>query len=80
MIDRTRRDHRQELLDSITDITQWIRPRRLGKYHPTAASAKKSRATTLFLMALPLLAVRVYAATRSLLEAGSLLEVKSSKL
>jgi hypothetical protein len=27
-------------------------------------------------MALPLLAVRVYAATRSLLEAGSLLEVK----
>jgi hypothetical protein len=63
--------------ESDADKKQWIHPRRLGKYHPTAASAKRSRATSFFLMALPLLAVRVYAATRSLLEAGSVLGVKT---
>lgn len=57
-------------------MVQWIHPRRLGKYRATAAAARRSRALTFTLMTLPLLALRIYAATRTLLEAGSILDAK----
>lgn len=55
---------------------QWIHPRRLGKYHSTAVAAKRSRAVTFAIMALPLVAVRIYAASRTLLQAATALNSK----
>ena len=52
------------------DSMQWIRPRRLGSYRSTAAAARKSRAFTFTLMALPLVVIRIYAVTQTLLQAG----------
>jgi hypothetical protein len=56
---------------------QWIHPRRLGRYHATAAAARRSRAIVFTLMALPLVVIRIYATTRTLLEAGSELHSKT---
>jgi hypothetical protein len=56
---------------------QWIHPRRLGRYHATAAAARRSRAIIFTLVAWPLVVIRIYAATRTLLEAGSQLHSKT---
>jgi hypothetical protein len=56
---------------------QWIHPRRLGSYRSTAAAARRSRAFTFTLMALPLVVIRIYAATQTLLQAGSELYSKT---
>ena len=66
-----RRCFLEALSECCTDTIQWIHPRRLGRYHASATSARRSRALTLSLMALPLVAIRVYAATRTLIDAGS---------